>query len=220
MRRSEQPRSLSHSHIRPSYATGPFGYPTLMHIARSSSPRSSLRAPRATSPTFPCLSRALGFRSAQDDADTRRSSRERSCDARSSTRVQSPRAAADSRGESGTHPRRRHARPGCSSAAHRELSEDMRGVDGECAPKKKYEAASCAQTRQTVRRATPPAHLNGFPRKVSGEGPCKQMQTHLNFVSPPSMRVRELSLMQQLGRRALRRRFAHLKRLCSKSTPP
>ena len=59
MRRSEQPRSLSHSHIRPSYATGPFGYPTLMHIARSSSPRSSLRAPRATSPTFPWLSRAL-----------------------------------------------------------------------------------------------------------------------------------------------------------------
>ena len=217
MRRSEQPRSLSHSHIRPSYATGPFGYPTLMHIARSSSPRSSLRAPRATSPTFPWLSRALGIGSAQDDADIRGSSRERSCDARSSTRVQSPRAAADSRGESGTHPRRRHARPGCSSAAHRELSEDMRGVDGECAPKKKCEATSCAQTRQTVKRACPP-HLEGLPRTGSGKGASKEMQTHLNFVSPPSMRFRELRFKQQLGRRALRRRFAHLKTLCSKST--
>ena len=44
------------------------------------------------------------------------------------------------------------------------------------------------------------------------------MQTHLNFVSPPSMRFRELRFKQQLGRRALRRRFAHLKTLCSKST--
>ena len=43
------------------------------------------------------------------------------------------------------------------------------------------------------------------------------MQTHLDFVSPPSMRFRELRFKQQLGWRALRRRFArHLKTLCSK----
>ena len=189
-----------------------------MHIARSSSPRSSLRTPRATSPTFPWLLRALGIGSAQDDADIRGSSRERSCDARSSTRVQSPRAAADSRGESGTHPRRRHARPGCSSAAHRELSEDMRGVDGECAPKKKCGATPCAQTRQTVKREYHP-HLNGFPRTGSGKGASKEMQTHVNFVSPPSMRFREIRFKQQLGRCASERRFAHLKALCSKWTP-
>ena len=89
IRRSEHSRSLSDCHVRSSYATGPLGYPTPMphaHRARSSSPRSSLRAPRATSPTSPHLSPALDVGSAQDDVQTRRSSRERSCDACCSTR--------------------------------------------------------------------------------------------------------------------------------------
>ena len=45
------------------------------------------------------------------------------------------------------------------------------------------------------------------------------MQTHVNFVSPPSMRVRLMRFKQQLGWHVLRRRFAHLKTLCSKWTP-
>ena len=94
----------------------------------------------------------------------------------------------------------------------------MRGVEGERARIKNEVATSCAQTRQTVKRESTP-HLVGLPQTDSGEGPSKEMQTHLNFVSPPSMRVRELMHQQQLSWYALRRRFAHLNTLCSKSTP-
>ena len=64
-----------------------------------------------------------------------------------------------------------------------------------------------------------PPHLNGFPPTGSGKGASKEMQTHLNYVSPPSMRFREIRFKQQLGRRALQRRFAPLKTLCSMWTP-
>ena len=95
--------------------------------------------------------------------------------------------------------RRSHERPGCANGARRELAVDMRGAEGERARVKNDTAVSCAQTRQTIKRECHP-HLIGLPRTGSGEGPSKQMQTHLNFVGPQSMRFGRVRLMQQLGR--------------------
>ena len=67
----------------------------------------------------------------------------------------------------------------------------------------------------TVKRERPP-HLSGHPRTGSGKESRKQIRTHLNFVSPSSMRFRRLMLKQQLGCGMPERRFAQAKPLCSK----
>ena len=77
-----RPHVSMQRHIRSKYGATKHCRP-IRHERR---PRSSLRALRATSPTFPITSRALGHGRAKDHAQTRRTWRERSCEARSSTR--------------------------------------------------------------------------------------------------------------------------------------
>ena len=60
---------------------------TRVHIARTARPRSSLGHPAATNRTCPCESRALDIQSRWERGQTRTTSRERSCDTRSSTRL-------------------------------------------------------------------------------------------------------------------------------------
>ena len=55
------------------------------------------------------------------------------------------------------------ARGSSTSAAQRELFEDMRGVEGECARMKNDVATSCKQTRQTVKKRVPPPPSRSSP---------------------------------------------------------
>ena len=85
MRRSEHPISPPGSHIHPSSVTGRliwFGRTPHVQMARASCPCSSVQHPSAMSRTRSCAARALDVLSRRGQGQSRRTARERSCDAR------------------------------------------------------------------------------------------------------------------------------------------